>query len=52
VSAKEKRIRLVCEKFIIFSYRQYISGIVITRGFKNIPFYKIEVGNYEKFGKM
>jgi len=34
----------VCEKLTIFPYGQYINGIVIKSGFKNVLCYKIEVG--------
>ena len=43
-SAKEKCIRLVCEKLTVFPYGQYISGIVVKYGFKSILCYEIEVG--------
>jgi len=50
-SAKEKRIRSVCEKFAIFPYGQYINGIDIKCGFKNVLCCEIEAGIYEKFAK-
>jgi len=50
-STKAKRIRLVCEKFI-FPYEQYINGIVIKCSIYNVLCYEIEVGIYEKFGKL
>ena len=52
VVLKEKCIRLMREKLTVFTYRQYIDGIVIKCSFKNILCYEIEVGIYEKFAKM
>jgi len=34
-------IRLLCERFIIFLYGQYINGIIIKCSFKNILCYEI-----------
>ena len=43
---------MLCEKLTPFPFGQYIVGIVIKCGFKNLLCSEIKVGIYEKFGKM
>jgi len=48
----EKCIGVVCEKFIIFPFGQYIDGNIVYRSFYEVVCCEIEVGICEKFAKV
>jgi len=49
---QQKFIPLVCEKFIIFQYGQYIVGNVSSLAFRRNIRFEIKVRVYEKYSKV